>query len=210
MRRLAFILTPALALSLTGCGYNSLQTNDDQIKASWADVLNQYQRRADLLPNLANTVKGYAAQEKNALTQVTQARASVGGMKAMPEQLNDPAAFAKSQQAQNQLSVALSRLLVVSVNHPQLKSDANVRDLQTQLAGTENRISLARDRYKKSVQQDNVTVRSFPPNLAAIAFGHKPKPNFTVDKETAISTRSKVELGSSHLKPPGETQGSTK
>ena len=210
MQKLAIILTTILALGLTGCGYNSLQTNDEQIKASWAEVLNQYQRRADLVPNLVNTVKGYAAQEKDVLTQVTQARASVGGMKATPELLNDPAAFAKFQQAQSQLSGALSRLLVVSENYPQLKSDANFRDLQTQLEGTENRISVARDRYIKAVQQYNVTVRSFPSNLTAMAFGYKPKPNFTVDNEKAISTPSKVEFGSPPVKPPGAAQGSTK
>jgi LemA protein len=199
-----------LALSLSGCGYNTFQTNDEQIKASWSEVLNQYQRRADLVPNLVNTVKGYAAHEKDVLTQVTQARASVGGINATPELINDPAAFAKFQQAQSQLSGALSRLLVVSENYPQLKADANFRDLQAQLEGTENRITVARNRYIKSVQEYNVTVRSFPSNLTAMAFGYKAKPNFTVENEKDIAVPPKVEFESAPAKPQGEAPGTTK
>ena len=165
MQKITLALLFVLVSTLSGCGYNSLQTNDEQIKASWSEVVNQYQRRADLVPNLVNTVKGYAAHEKDVLTQVTQARAQVGAMQATPEVLNDPATFAKFQAAQGALSGALSRLLVVSENYPQLKADANFRDLQAQLEGTENRITVARNRYIKSVQDYNVTVRSFPSNL---------------------------------------------
>lgn len=177
-----------LSLFLTGCGYNTLQSTDEQIKASWSEVLNQYQRRADLVPNLVNTVKGFAAQEKDVLLGVTQARATVGSIQATPELLNDPEAFAKFQAAQGQLSSALSRLLVVAENYPQLKSDTVFRDLQAQLEGTENRISVARNRYIQAVQEYNVTVRSFPSNLTAMMFGFKTKPNFNVENEKAIST----------------------
>lgn len=177
-----------LSLFLTGCGYNTLQSTDEQIKASWSEVLNQYQRRADLVPNLVNTVKGFAAQEKDVLLGVTQARATVGSIQATPELLNDPEAFAKFQAAQGQLSSALSRLLVVAENYPQLKSDTVFRDLQAQLEGTENRISVARNRYIQAVQEYNVTVRSFPNNLTAMMFGFKTKPNFSVENEKAIST----------------------
>ena len=180
MRKLWAALAALVTLSLTGCGYNTLQSNDEQIKASWSEVLNQYQRRADLVPNLVNTVKGFAAQEKEVLLGVTNARAKVGSIQATPELINSPEAFAKFQAAQGELSGALSRLLVVSENYPQLKSDANFRDLQAQLEGTENRIAVARDRYIKSVQEYNVTVRSFPSNLTAMAFGYKTKPNFAV------------------------------
>lgn len=210
MRKLILGLLLVLSALLSGCGYNTFQTNDEQIKASWAEVLNQYQRRADLVPNLVNTVKGYAAHEKDVLTEVTQARASVGGINATPELLNDPAAFAKFQQAQSQLSGALSRLLVVSENYPQLKADANFRDLQAQLEGTENRITVARDRYIKSVQEYNVTVRSFPSNLTAMAFGYKAKPNFTVENEKEIATPPKVDFAPASAKPQGEVQGATK
>ena len=176
-----------LALMLNGCGYNTFQTTDEQIKASWAEVLNQYQRRADLIPNLVNTVKGYAAQEQTVLLGVTEARAKVGSIQATPELINDAQAFAKFQAAQGQLTSALSRLLVVSENYPQLKSDANFRDLQAQLEGTENRITVARNRYIKAVQEYNVTVRSFPSNLTAMLFGYSIKPNFTVENEKEIS-----------------------
>ena len=199
-----------LALSLTGCGYNTLQSNDEQIKASWSEVVNQYQRRADLVPNLVNTVKGFAAQEKEVLLGVTNARARVGGIQATPELLNNPEAFAKFQSAQGELSGALSRLLVVSENYPQLKSDANFRDLQAQLEGTENGITVARNRYIKSVQEFNVTVRSFPSNLTAMAFGYKTKPNFTVENEKEIAKPPKVDFGSAPSKPQGEAQGAAK
>lgn len=190
--------------------YNTLQSNDEQIKASWSEVVNQYQRRADLVPNLVNTVKGYAAHEKDVLTQVTQARAAATSMQVTPEVLNDPAAFAKFQAAQGALSGALSRLLAVSENYPQLKADANFRDLQAQLEGTENRITVARNRYIKSVQEFNVTVRSFPSNLTAMAFGYKTKPNFAVENETEISKPPKVDFGSAPAKTPGEAQGAAK
>ena len=193
-----------LVLVLGGCGYNTFQSNDEQIKSSWAEVLNQYQRRADLIPNLVNTVKGYAAQEKDVLLGVTNARAKVGGIQATPELINDPQAFAKFQAAQSELSGALSRLLVVSENYPQLKSDANFRDLQAQLEGTENRITVARNRYIQSVQVYNVTVRSFPSNLTAMAFGYKAKANFAVENEKEISKPPKVEFAPTTATPQGE------
>ena len=210
MRKLWAALAALVTLSLTGCGYNALQVNDEQIKSSWAEVINQYQRRADLVPNLVNTVKGFAAQEKDVLLGVTNARAKVGSIQATPELVNNPAAFAKFQAAQGELSGALSRLLVVSENYPQLKSDANFRDLQAQLEGTENRIAVARNGYIKSVQEYNVTVRSFPSNLTAMAFGFKEKPNFTVDNEKEIAKPPKVEFGSAPAKPQGEAQGAAK
>lgn len=184
-----------LSLSLSGCGYNTLQSTDEQIKAGWSEVLNQYQRRADLVPNLVNVVKGYAAHEKEVLTQVTEARAKVGAIQATPELINDEQAFAKFQQAQSNMSSALSRLLLVSENYPQLKADGVFRDLQAQLEGTENRITVARNRYIKAVQEYNVTVRSFPSNLTAMMFGFKTKPNFSVENEKEISTAPKVDFG---------------
>jgi LemA protein len=186
-----------VTLGLGGCGYNTLQTSDEQVKASWSEVVNQYQRRADLVPNLVNTVKGFAQQEKDVLLGVTNARAKVGSIQATPELVNDPGAFQKFQAAQGELSSALSRLLVVTENYPQLKSDQNFRELQAQLEGTENRIAVSRNRYIKAVQEYNVTVRSFPNNLTAMAFGFKPKAQFTVDNEKEISTAPKVDFGSS-------------
>jgi LemA protein len=181
-------------LLLSGCGYNSFQTQDEQIKAAWSEVINQYQRRADLIPNLVNTVKGYAAQEQQVLLGVTQARAKVGSIQATPELVNNPQAFAKFQAAQGELSGALSRLMVVTENYPQLKSDQNFRDLQAQLEGTENRITVARNRYIQAVQEYNVTVRSFPSNLTAKMFGYQEKPNFTVENEAAISKPPAVDF----------------
>lgn len=181
-------------LALSGCGYNTLQSTDEQIKASWAEVLNQYQRRADLVPNLVNTVKGYAAQEQAVLLGVTNARAKVGSIQATPELINNEKAFAKFQAAQSELTSALSRLLVVSENYPQLKSDANFRDLQAQLEGTENRITVARNRYIKTVQDYNIVVRSFPSNLTAMMFGFKVKPSFTVENEKEISKPPTVDF----------------
>ncbi|CAG0939405.1 Protein LemA [Gallionellaceae bacterium] len=195
---LSLILLSTLALS--GCGYNTLQTTDEQIKAGWGEVLNQYQRRADLVPNLVNTVKGFAAQEQAVLLGVTNARAKVGSIQATPELINDPQAFTKFQQAQGELSSALSRLLVVSENYPQLKSDANFRDLQAQLEGTENRITVARNRYIKAVQEYNVVVRSFPSNLTAMLFGFKVKPSFTVEDEKAIAKPPTVDFGTAPAK----------
>ena len=180
---------------LGGCGYNTFQTTDEQIKAGWAEVLNQYQRRADLVPNLVNVVKGYAAHEKDVLTRVTEARAKVGTIQATPELLNDEQAFAKFQAAQGELSSALSRLLAVSENYPQLKADGLFRDLQAQLEGTENRITVARNRYIQAVQAYNVTVRQFPSNLTAMLFGYKVKPSFTVENEKEITKPPKVDFG---------------
>ena len=195
MRKLLGLLVVSLAaIALSGCGYNDLQRQDEQIKSSWSEVLNQYQRRADLVPNLVNTVKGYAAQEERVLTEVTNARASVGSIKATPELINDPEAFAKFQAAQGQLQSALSRLLVVAENYPQLKSDQNFRDLQSQLEGTENRITVARNRYIKSVQEYNTTVRSFPTNLTAMVFKMNVKPNFSVENEKGISAPPTVDF----------------
>ncbi|MEC4718073.1 LemA family protein [Noviherbaspirillum sp. CPCC 100848] len=210
MRKLWGALAMVVTLSLSGCGYNTLQSNDEQIKASWSEVVNQYQRRADLIPNLVNTVKGYAAHEKDVLTQVTQARAAATSMQVTPEVLNDPAAFARFQAAQGALSGALSRLLAVSENYPNLKADTNFRDLQAQLEGTENRITVARNRYITSVQAFNVTVRSFPSNLTAMAMGYKPKPNFAVENEKEISTPPKVDFVVTPVKPAGATPGAAK
>ena len=195
MRNLVLGLTAFAGLLLSGCGYNAMQTQDEQIKSAWSEVLNQYQRRADLIPNLVNTVKGYATQESSVLLGVTEARAKVGSIQATPELVNDPAAFAKFQAAQGELSSALSRLLVVTENYPQLKSDQNFRDLQAQLEGTENRITVARNRYIQAVQNYNVSVRSFPGNLTAMIFGYKPKPNFAVENEAAISKPPSVDFG---------------
>ena len=194
MRNFLLSLTLLLTLVLSGCGYNTLQSTDEQIKASWAEILNQYQRRADLVPNLVNVVKGFAAQEKDVLLGVTNARARVGGIQATPELINDPQAFAKFQSAQGELSGALSRLLVIAENYPQLKSDANFRELQAQLEGTENRITVARNRYIKAVQEYNVVVRSFPSNLTAMVFSFQVKPSLTVENEKEISTAPKVDF----------------
>ena len=193
MRRLFAIVV--LALSLHGCGYNTLQSTDEQIKAGWSEVLNQYQRRADLVPNVVNVVKGYAAHEKELLTQVTDARARVGAIQATPELINDEQAFAKFQAAQSQLSSSLSRLLVVAENYPQLKADGMFRDLSAQLEGTENRIAVARNRYIKAVSDYNVLARSFPSNLTAMIFSYDPKPQFTVENEAAISAPPRVDFG---------------
>jgi len=195
MKTASMLFAAALVLSLPGCGYNTLQSTDEQIKSAWSEVLNQYQRRADLVPNLVATVQGFANQEKEVLTRVTEARARVGAIQATPELVENPEAFAKFQAAQGELSGALSRLLVVAENYPQLKSDANFRDLQAQLEGTENRIEVARNRYIKAVQDYNVTVRSFPSNLTAMAFGYKTKANFAVENEREIAKPPKVDFG---------------
>jgi LemA protein len=200
-RRLSFLFV-FLVTALTGCGYNTLQTTDEQITASWAEVLNQYQRRADLVPNLVNVVKGYAAHEVEVLTRVTDARAKVGAIQATPELINDPQAFAKFQAAQGEMTSALSRLLVVAENYPQLKADGVFRDLQAQLEGTENRITVARNRYIKAVQDYNVTVRRFPSNLTAMVFGYKTKPSFAVENEQEIAKPPTVDFGST---PPATT-----
>jgi len=194
MRKFWAAIVVVITVALSGCGYNDIQRNDEQVKAGWSEVLNQYQRRADLVPNLVNTVKGFAAQEQQVLIQVTEARSRVGSIQATPELLNDPAAFARFQQAQAGLSGALSRLLVVAENYPQLKSDANFRDLQAQLEGTENRITVARNRYIKSVQDYNVLIRQFPVNLTAMMFHYDVKPNFSVEDEKAISKPPTVDF----------------
>ena len=187
MRKLMQLLIAVLALNLGGCGYNTFQSTDEQVKASWAEVVNQYQRRADLVPNLVSTVKAEAKFEQDTLTNVINARAKATSIQATPELVNDPEAFQKFQQAQGALTGALSRLMVVSENYPSLKANQAFRDLQAQLEGTENRITVARNRYIKSVQDYNVTVRSFPSNLTAMVFGYKEKPTFTVENEKDIS-----------------------
>ena len=183
-----------LLVSLSGCGYNDLQKQDEGVNAAWSEVLNQYQRRADLVPNLVETVKAYAAHEQEVFTAVTEARASVGSMKITPELANDPQALANFQAAQGNMTSALSRLMLVSENYPQLKADRNFQDLSAQLEGTENRITVARNRYIQSIQEYNSTVRSFPTNLTAKIFGLSTKPNFTVENEKAISTAPKVDF----------------
>jgi len=185
--RVTTIFALVVATQLSGCGYNAFQTQDEQVKAAWSEVVNQYQRRADLIPNLVETVKGFAQQERDVLLGVTEARSKVGSIRATPELINDPQAFQQFQAAQGELTSALSRLMVVVEMYPELKSDQNFRDLQAQLEGTENRITVARNRYIASVQQYNVTVRSFPSNLTAMMFGYKTKPSFTVENEAAIS-----------------------
>ena len=195
MRRVSLMVSIVAALTLVGCGYNKLQAGDEGIKAAWAEVLNQYQRRNDLVPNLVNTVKGYAEHEKEVLTQVTEARARVGSVQVSPQMIDDPTAFAKFVAAQNQMTSALSRLLVVSENYPQLKADTGFRVLQAQLEGTENRITVARNRYIEAVREFNTTVRSFPSNLTAMAFGFSPKPSFTVEDEKAIAKPPTVDFG---------------
>lgn len=195
MRTLIAGLVLLHVLLLSGCGYNTLQQQDEQIKASWSEVVNQYQRRADLVPNLVNVVKGYAGHEREVLTQVTEARSRVGSVQATPELLNDPQAFSQFQAAQGELSGALSRLMAVAENYPQLKADSLFRDLQAQLEGTENRITVARNRYIAAVQDYNVTVRSFPTNITARIFGMEVKPNFTVENEREISRPPTVDFG---------------
>ena len=196
---LTIALTISLTLGLSGCGYNTFQTTDEQIKASWSEVLNQYQRRADLVPNLVATVKGETQFEQDTLTNVVNARARATGIQATPELINDPAAFAKFQQAQGQLTNALSRLLVVSESYPTLRANQAFRDLQAQLEGTENRITVARNRYIKSVQDYNVAVRSFPSNLTAKVFNYPEKPNFSVENSEQLSQPPRVGFG---VSPP--------
>jgi LemA protein len=195
IRRFLLVVAALSALTLGGCGYNDIQRLDEQVKSSWSEVLNQYQRRADLVPNLVNTVKGIAAQEQQIFTQVAEARSRVGSIQATPELINNPEAFRRFQEAQAGMSSALSRLLAVSENYPQLKSDANFRDLQAQLEGTENRIAVARNRYIKEVQEYNVLIRQFPVNLTAMVFSYQVKPNFAVEDEKAIARPPTVDFG---------------
>ena len=187
LRLPAWLLTGALALMLSGCGYNNFQSLDEQTKSAWSEVLNQYQRRADLIPNIVATVKGEAAFEQDTLTRVVEARAKATSIQVTPETLNDPEAFSKFQAAQGELSSALSRLLVVTENYPNLKANQGFQDLRVQLEGTENRITVARNRYIQAVQAYNVLVRSFPNNLTAMIFGYKVKPTFSVQNEAQIS-----------------------
>jgi LemA protein len=192
MRILKVTTVLVASLFLSACGYNTLQAQDEEVKSAWSEVVNQYKRRADLIDNLVNTVKGFAAQEQSVLIGVTEARA-----KASQIQVNadDPASLAQFQAAQGELGGALSRLLVTVENYPQLKSDQNFRDLQAQLEGTENRIAVARNRYIQAVQGFNVTVRQFPTNLTAMLFGFKVKPNFTVENEAEVAAPPKVDFG---------------
>ena len=194
MRSIRVILLAIASLALGGCGYNTLQTQDESVKASWSEVVNQYQRRADLIPSLVNTVKGYAAQEERVLVGVTEARSRATSIQLTPELLNDPEALKKFQAAQGELTAALKSLIAVSENYPQLKSDQNFRDLQAQLEGTENRITVARNRYIQTVQDYNGTVRKFPSNLTAMVFGHQVKANFTVENEAAIARPPSVDF----------------
>ena len=195
MRLRLFALIALLTALLSGCGYNQIQINDEGVNAAWSEVLNQYKRRADLIPNLVSTVEAYASHEKEVLTQVTEARARVGGIQATPELINDEAAFNRFQQAQGEMSSAVARLLVVAENYPQLKADANFRDLQAQLEGTENRVTVARNRYIESVRNYNISVRTFPNNLTAMVMGWKAKANFSVDNEKAIADAPTVRFG---------------
>jgi len=204
IKRLFFACALVLAILLQGCGYNTMQAGDQQVKAAWAEVINQYQRRADLIPNLVETVKGFAAQEQAVLLGVTNARAKVGSIQATPELVNDPQAFARFQAAQGELTSALSRLLLVVERYPELKSDRNFRDLQAQLEGTENRIAVARNRYIKAVQEYNTIVVQFPTNLTAMLFSFKEKPQFTVENEKAIAQPPKVDFGKPASPVPGK------
>jgi LemA protein len=195
MRAWKYLLASTAVLLLSGCGYNKLQAQDEGVKSAWSEVLNQYQRRADLIPNLVETVKGFAAQEQAVLVGVTEARARTGSIQITPELLENDEAMKQFQQAQSGLTQALKSLFAVTENYPELKSDQNFRDLQAQLEGTENRITVARNRYIQEVQAYNTTVRSFPTNLTAMMFKHKVKANFTVENEAEIATPPTVDFG---------------
>jgi len=195
MRGWRLSLAAALAFVVAGCGYNEIQQRDEAVKAAWSEVLSQYQRRAELIPNLVATVKGEANFEQETLTRVVEARAKATSIQVTPELVNDPAALQKFQQAQGELSSALSRLLVASENYPNLKSNQSFQDLRAQLEGTENRIAIARNRYIKAVQDYNVTIRQLPQNLTAMVMGYKEKPQFTVENEAAVKQVPKVDFG---------------
>ena len=201
MRAFRWVMLSVVLTALSGCGYNRIQSQDEGVKAAWSEVLNQYQRRADLVPNLVATVKGFAAQEQQVLLGVTEARAKVGTIQATPELVNDEAAFKKFTAAQGELTNALKSLIAVTENYPQLKSDQNFRDLQAQLEGTENRITVARQRYIDTVREYNVTIRSFPSNLTAMMFKYQPKANFAVENEAAIAKPPTVEFGAPAPQP---------
>ncbi len=202
MRLLRLVFLVVVLAAVSGCGYNAIQQKDEAVNAGWSEVLNQYQRRADLVPNLVNTVKGYASHEEEVFTRVTEARAQVGTLKVTPEMLSDPAAIAKFQAAQGELSSALTRLMAVSENYPQLKADGLFQNLQAQLEGTENRITVARNRYVTAIQDYNTYVRSFPQNLTAKIFGYATKANFSVENEKAISTAPVVDFNKPATPPP--------
>jgi len=201
MKFVRTLLPLLLVVTLSGCGYNAIQRQDEAVKASWSEVLNQYQRRADLVPNLVNTVKGYAQHEERVLTEVTNARARVGSVQITPDMIDDAQKLKQFQQAQGELSSALSRLMVVSENYPNLKANGLFQNLQAQLEGTENRITVARNRYVQSVQEYNSMIRTFPNNLTAKMFGYAVKPNFSVENEKAISTAPTVDFGNTAPAP---------
>jgi LemA protein len=210
MRKLIVMLLTLVALTLTGCGYNKFQSSEEEVKANWSEVINQYQRRADLVPNLVSTVKAEAKFEQDTLTKVIEARSRATAIQATPELVNDPAAFQKFQAAQGELTGALSRLMVVSENYPNLRANQAFRDLAAQLEGTENRITVARNRYIRAVQDYNVTVRSFPSNLTAMAFGYKEKANFSVDNEKEISKPPAVVFDSAATPPKADASGASR
>ena len=210
MRKLLTVLAATAVLTLTGCGYNTFQTTDEQVKASWSEVINQYQRRADLVPNLVATVKGEAKFEQDTLTKVIEARSKATSIQATPELVNDPAAFQKFQAAQGELTGALSRLMVVSENYPSLRANQGFRDLSAQLEGTENRIAVARNRFISSVQAYNVTVRSFPSNLTAMVMGYREKASFAVENEKEISKPPSVGFDAAPARPAGTASGAAK
>jgi LemA protein len=195
LKRLLVACVAVATLALSGCGYNTIQDQDEAVKAAWSEVVNQYQRRADLIPNLVRTVQGFAAQEEKVLVGVTEARARATSIQITPELVNDPVALERYQKVQGELTSALKNLLAISENYPQLKSDQNFRDLQAQLEGTENRIAVARNRYIAAVQAYNGTIRRFPSNLTAMVFSYEVKPNFTVENEEAISAAPTVDFG---------------
>jgi LemA protein len=207
MRTVRIGCAVVLALVLCGCGYNRFQSQDEQVKSAWSEVLNQYQRRADLIPNLVSTVKGFAAQEQRVFVEVAEARSRVGSIQATPALLNDPQAFARFEAAQGQLTGALSRLMAVSESYPQLKSNQNFLDLQAQLEGTENRITVARMRYIRAVQAYNVLVRSFPTNLTAKMFGYSIKPNFAVSNEAELARPPTVSFSTAPAPAPAPAGG---
>lgn len=204
MKWFRILLVCCVLAPLAGCGYNAIQSSDEDINAAWSEVLNQYQRRADLVPNLAASVKGYASHEARVLTEVASARARVGSVQMTPEMAKDPAALAAFDQRQGELSGALSRLMVVSERYPELKANEAFRDLQTQLEGTENRIAVARGRYIKTVQHYNVQIRQFPGVVIAKIFGYQPRPNFSVANEAAVSTAPALDFSAQSQSQPAK------
>jgi LemA protein len=206
MKTLRIGMLLLLVVMLSGCGYNAMQKQDEAVKAAWSEVLNQYQRRADLVPNLVNTVRGYAQHEEKVFTEVTEARAKVGSVQVNADTVNDPQKLAQFQAAQGELGNALSRLMVVSENYPQLKADGLFQNLQAQLEGTENRVTVARNRYVQAVEQYNGLIRTFPNNMTAKMFGYKIKPNFSVDNEKVISTAPKVDFGTAAPAAPASAR----